>query len=171
MTLPGPPPVRATAADVDAMRAVGAALADVVAAGDVVVLTGDLGAGKTVLTQGLATALGIDAGEVTSPTFALVSEHHGAALRLLHADVYRLDTAAEIVDLGLAELVEDGEAIAVIEWGEKAIAAGALPSDRLDVELLAMVGGEQREISMWLRGPSWEARRGRLLVALAVSPE
>jgi tRNA threonylcarbamoyladenosine biosynthesis protein TsaE len=98
-------------------------------AGDVILLGGDLGAGKTTFTQGVARALGV--GEpVTSPTFTLVHSYDGADVRLLHADVYRLDHLRDVVDLGLAELLEDG-AVAVVEWGQRA--GPALPPDHLDV--------------------------------------
>ncbi|MFV0526034.1 MAG: tRNA (adenosine(37)-N6)-threonylcarbamoyltransferase complex ATPase subunit type 1 TsaE [Acidimicrobiales bacterium] len=115
----------------DATRAVGAALAGVLGPGDVVVLTGDLGAGKTCLTQGLAAALGVKA-RVTSPTFTLHAAYDTAGgAHLHHLDVYRLGGVDEAVDLDLDELVETG--ITVVEWGERI--AGALPAERLELTL------------------------------------
>lgn len=80
-------------------------------------LTGDLAAGKTVLAQGIAAALGIDPGEVQSPTYTLVREHRGARGRLLHLDLYRLD-AEQTASLGLEELLAE-PAVKVIEWAER----------------------------------------------------
>jgi tRNA threonylcarbamoyladenosine biosynthesis protein TsaE len=109
-------------------RRIGAAVAGLLRPGDTVLLGGDLGAGKTTFTQGLAAALGVT-GPVTSPTFVLVHTYRTAAgWDLLHADVWRLDQLQEVVDLAIPELVEDGAA-AVIEWGERA--APALAPDYL----------------------------------------
>jgi len=92
-------------------------LAQTVRAGDVVLLSGDLGAGKTTFVRGLAEGLGIAPDAVSSPTFALVHEYRGGRLALYHADLYRLDAAAA-GDLGLEELgVRDG--ILVIEWPDR----------------------------------------------------
>ena len=100
-------------------RALAAALAPVCRPGDVLLLSGDLGAGKTTFAQGFAPALGVDE-PVTSPTFTLVRLRGRAGptgvRTLLHADVYRLDHLGEIADLGLGQLVEDG-AVALVEWG------------------------------------------------------
>jgi tRNA threonylcarbamoyladenosine biosynthesis protein TsaE len=157
-------PVRTTTDGAEATRALGAALAPVLVEGDVVLLTGDLGAGKTVLVQGLAAGLGIE-DAVTSPTFALIDEHRApSGLRLLHVDVYRLDHAAEVVDLGLGDEVDDGSTVAVIEWGEKA--AAALPGDRLDIVIADGAGPDDRTFELWPVGPAWEARRGQLHLAI-----
>ncbi len=106
---------------VDETRSLAAAVASCSTPGDVVLLAGDLGAGKTVFAQGFGQALGVTEA-ITSPTFALVRHYEcsGGPIRtLLHADVYRLDHIREIVDLGLGELVED-EGVAVVEWGDVA---------------------------------------------------
>lgn len=96
-------------------RIVGAALAPLLLPGDVISLSGDLGAGKTVFVQGLVTALG--AGErVTSPTFTLVQEYD-ARYPVVHLDVYRLESFQEVIDLGFEELLDPG-AILIVEWGE-----------------------------------------------------
>jgi len=107
---------------VEDTRALGASFAAVLDAGDVVLLTGQLGAGKTAFVQGLAAGLGVSE-RVTSPTFTVVRQHrcraHPTIATLHHADVYRTRQIAEIVDLALGELVEE-DAVAVIEWGEMA---------------------------------------------------
>jgi tRNA threonylcarbamoyladenosine biosynthesis protein TsaE len=118
-----------------ATREVAARLAPLCVSGDIVLLIGDLGAGKTVFAQGFAAALGV-AGPVTSPTFALVRQYRcaaGASVEtLLHADVYRTSSLPEVVDLALAELVED-DALALVEWGD--LAAPALGDSALAVTL------------------------------------
>ncbi len=98
-------------------RAVARELAVRLAPGDVILLSGDLGAGKTVFVKGLAQGLGVDPDEVSSPTFTLIHEYRGGRFTLYHADLYRLEKAATD-DLGL----EDGEVAAgvlVIEWPER----------------------------------------------------
>lgn len=110
-------------------QAVAAELSTVLGDGDLLVLTGDLGAGKTCFTQGLGRGLGIY-DRITSPTFTLANRYEGR-LMLHHLDVYRLDSLAETTDLGLGELLEDG--VTVIEWGDKI--GEVLPVDHLVVSL------------------------------------
>jgi tRNA threonylcarbamoyladenosine biosynthesis protein TsaE len=128
--------LRCRTTDVEGTRALAAAVAGLCEPGDIVLLAGDLGAGKTAFAQGFGAALGVDE-PITSPTFALLRQYscdHGAIRTLLHADVYRLDHLQEIVDLGLGELVEDG-AVAVVEWGD--VAEPVLGSGSLTVQIVA----------------------------------
>ena len=107
---------RVTASE-DETQAVGRELAATLHAGDVLLLAGDLGAGKTTFVRGLAEGLGIDPAEVSSPTFTLVHEYRGNGLTLYHADLYRLERAATD-DLGLEEFgLKDG--VLAIEWPDR----------------------------------------------------
>jgi tRNA threonylcarbamoyladenosine biosynthesis protein TsaE len=116
--------------DVATTRIVATNLAPLLQPGDVVLLEGDLGTGKTTFTQALASALGVRAA-VTSPTFTLMNIHSTeAGFDLVHVDAYRVERLSEIVDLALPELLDDG-AVVVVEWGERA--AAALPGDHLRV--------------------------------------
>lgn len=99
--------------------------------GDVVALYGELGAGKTALVRGLAAGLGAPPDTVSSPTFVLIHEYRGR-LRLAHADLYRIDSAAELAQLGLSDY-DDGRTVLAIEWADKA--GGELPADRLEIRL------------------------------------
>ena len=136
-------------------RAVGERLAALLRPGDLVVLSGDLGAGKTTLTQGLGAALGVR-GDVTSPTFVISRVHpslvDGPAL--VHVDAYRLGGVAELDDLDLDTSLE--EAVTVVEWGSGV--AEVLAEDRLEVELLrasAEQDGETRTLRVRAVGPRW----------------
>ena len=95
----------------------GEALGKTLGAGDVVLLYGDLGAGKTAFVRGLARGLGADPDDVSSPTFTLVQEYAGPRLTLFHVDLYRL-APAEIDDLGLEDLIA-GRGVVAIEWAER----------------------------------------------------
>ena len=145
-------------------RGIGAAIAPLLEPRDALALSGELGAGKTTLVQGIARGLGVTE-PVVSPTFTLVREYRGR-LHVAHVDVYRLERMQDVLDLGLEE-IGDGEAVIVVEWGD-AIAA-LLPADRLDVELTSADPGgasEARRIVLEGEGPSWIARQERLAAAL-----
>jgi tRNA threonylcarbamoyladenosine biosynthesis protein TsaE len=145
----------------DATRRLAAKLADVVADGDVVVLVGDLGAGKTVFVQGFAAALGVT-GPVTSPTFTLANRYEGRMI-VNHLDVYRFESLDEVHDLDLPELLESG--VTLIEWGDTI--ASVLPPDQLEVRIVLGAGDDERRLRFRPTGPRWQARRGRLEAALA----
>src|SRR5712671_7280058 len=97
--------------------AVGRELAATLSAGDVLLLYGDLGAGKTAFVRGLAEGLGVSRDQVSSPTFTLIQEYRGGRLPLFHVDLYRIDDPREIDDLGLDEIAEGG--VMAIEWAER----------------------------------------------------
>jgi tRNA threonylcarbamoyladenosine biosynthesis protein TsaE len=99
--------------------------------GDVVGLTGDLGAGKTCFCKGIGAALGISPDRVVSPTFTVVTEHEGIH-PLIHVDVYRLETTREALEIGLDETLSGEEAVCVVEWAEKV--DGLLPTDSIRVK-------------------------------------
>lgn len=110
--------------------------------GDVILLTGDLGAGKTTLTQGIAWGLGVEE-YAASPSFVLVREHHGR-LPLYHVDLYRLENLAEIDDLGLDEYLY-GRGVSVVEWAERAPAL--LPPERLLISI-QLVNESERTLDL-----------------------
>ncbi len=120
----------------------GRALAAELSPDDVVLLTGDLGAGKTAFVKGLAEGLGVDPLEVSSPTFTLIQEYRGGRLTLHHIDLYRL-TPREVDDLGLEELVISGAVVAV-EWPDRWT---RVPDGAVRVELRT-VGENERAIAI-----------------------
>jgi tRNA threonylcarbamoyladenosine biosynthesis protein TsaE len=122
--------IQVTTLSPEETRILGASLAPTLLPGDVISLSGDLGAGKTVFVHGVATALGIE-DRVTSPTFTLVHEYEGR-YPLIHMDVYRLDSFQEVLDLGFEELL-DPAAILMVEWGEAVIPL--FPKSYLDVQI------------------------------------
>lgn len=124
----------------EATRSVGAALGGVVRAGDVIALAGDLGAGKTVIAQGVASALGVS-GRVTSPTFNILVLHRGP-VDLAHFDLYRLEHAWQLEDIDFWGVIES-DAVSLIEWGDRF--PETLPADVLTVTL-AITGDERRHI-------------------------
>jgi len=128
-------------------------------AGDVVSLVGDLGAGKTVFARGVARALGVTEA-VVSPSFTIVREYAGR-MPLVHVDVYRIDTVQELYDLGFEEFVRD-DAVTLVEWGD--MIDGLLPSDRLEVRLAPGDTDDERVVEIEGHGRSWRARAAELAV-------
>src|SRR6201995_1274817 len=99
--------------------ALGEMMTELLTAPKLVVLRGELGAGKTTLVKGVAAALGAaNAEDVTSPTFTLVHEYQGRKTRLVHLDVYRLETEKELESIGLWEMADAGDTLVFVEWGE-----------------------------------------------------
>jgi tRNA threonylcarbamoyladenosine biosynthesis protein TsaE len=144
------------APDADAMRAIGAEVAARLRAGDLLLLVGDLGAGKTTFTQGLGEGLGVR-GPITSPTFVIARVHPSEVdgPPLVHADAYRLGSLDELDDLDLDESVEG--AVTVVEWGEGM--AEGLADSRLEVRLerSGTVEDEMRLVRITGIGPRWES--------------
>lgn len=110
---------------------IGERLARLAKPGDVLALSGELGAGKTVLAKGVAAGLGLDPSNVASPTFIILREHYGGRMPLFHLDLYRLE-GQDLGTTGWEETLEGG-GITVIEWPDRA--GNTLPADRLDIEL------------------------------------
>ena len=134
---------RETVDDRDVMQALGQRLAGLLAAGDLVVLTGALGAGKTTLTQGIGAGLSVR-GPVTSPTFVIARVHPplGQGPALVHVDAYRLGSIAEVDDLDLDATLESS--VTVVEWGEGLV--DDLATDRLEIAI-------ERPRGIWVAGP------------------
>jgi tRNA threonylcarbamoyladenosine biosynthesis protein TsaE len=145
----------------DDTRELAAAVAGVVQPGDVLLLAGELGSGKTVFAQGFGRGLGVEE-QVTSPTFTLLRTYEGR-ITLVHADVYRLDHLQEVVDLALPELLDEG-GVALIEWGD--VAAAALAPDFLEVCLEPGVGDDDRVLTLRAVGGRWSGRLRLLAVIL-----
>lgn len=144
-------------------RAVASAVAATLLPGDVILLDGDLGAGKTTFVQGLAGAMGVD-DIVTSPTFTLMRSYPTAfGVDLLHVDVYRLESEAEIVALGLPEMLDDG-VIAAIEWGRRALPA--IGPEHLSVQLELTDDERARRVVFSPHGSRWRSRWPDLEAAL-----
>ncbi len=149
--------------DPQTTRELGRRLAGLLRAGDLVVLTGDLGAGKTTLTQGIGSGLGVR-GQVASPTFIIARAHPslGQGPDLVHVDAYRLQSLAEVDALDLDSSLEDS--VTVVEWGEGMVEG--LAEDRLEVRIArprgGLADGEEvadagtRTVSVQGHGPRWQ---------------
>ena len=153
------------------MRALGKRLAGLLRAGDLVILSGSLGAGKTTLVQGIGEGLGVR-GPVTSPTFVIARIHPSltGGPDLVHADAYRLASPAEVDDLDLDEAMDSS--VTVVEWGG-GLAEG-LADDRLEVtitRLEATQGAEPRTVCIAGHGVRWNAAGDSALLALSGTSE
>lgn len=135
--------------DEGAMRDLGERLAGLLRAGDLVILSGPLGAGKTTLVQGIGTGLGVR-GPVTSPTFVIARVHPGP-VPLVHADAYRLGNVIEVDDLDL----DTENSVTVVEWGE-GLAEG-LADDRLEISISPDPDSQRRTVRIRGRGERWQA--------------
>jgi tRNA threonylcarbamoyladenosine biosynthesis protein TsaE len=153
---------RALTHSTDETLALAGTVGELLRAGDVVSLVGDLGAGKTVFARGVARALGVTE-PVVSPSFTIVREYDGR-MPLVHVDVYRIDTVQELYDLGFEELVRD-DAVTLVEWGD--MIDGLLPVDRLDVRLAPGDTDDDRVVEIEGHGRSWRARATELAVGTA----
>jgi tRNA threonylcarbamoyladenosine biosynthesis protein TsaE len=143
-------------------REVGEAVASLLRSRDAVMLTGELGAGKTTFAQGVARGLGIEE-PVVSPTFTLVKEYSGI-LDLAHVDVYRLDRLQDVVDLGLDEL-GGGDDVLLVEWGDTI--EELLPESRLRVEIMTSDDADEaRTIEISATGAGWVDRFAELEAAV-----
>ena len=128
-------------------RALGKALARALCPGDVLCLWGDLGAGKSELTRGIAAGLGVTA-PVTSPSFTIMNVYEEGRLPLYHFDWYRLESSEELYEMGMDEYLT-GDGVSVVEW--PGVSPDAVPETRLDVTLTPLSEGE-REIRLIPRG-------------------
>jgi tRNA threonylcarbamoyladenosine biosynthesis protein TsaE len=145
-------------------HAIAAAIASLSRPRDIIILAGDMGAGKTAFTVGFTRALSVsDDDQVSSPTFTLVHSYESGRYPVLHADLYRLNTVGEVVDLGLREQVDAG-AIALVEWGD--VVADVL-GDALTVELQFVDADDaSRDVTVSVEGHAWDSRWERLKDAL-----
>ncbi|MFO7590797.1 MAG: tRNA (adenosine(37)-N6)-threonylcarbamoyltransferase complex ATPase subunit type 1 TsaE [Acidimicrobiia bacterium] len=146
-----------------ATRALGRALAPILRAGDLVLLAGELGTGKTELAKGIGDGLGVDE-TIVSPTFTIAREYE-ASIPLVHVDVYRLDRVQEVIDLALEER---DDAVTVVEWGDAA--SSVFPIDRLEIGLRRVDGeaaDDLRTVTLEPDGDAWRARAGAIHAAIA----
>lgn len=161
MTEPHPVTVTRTVS-VAATQALAAAVAELALPGDVIVLAGELGAGKTAFAQGFGAALGVDE-PIVSPTFTIARQYAGR-LPLHHLDVYRLEHLHEALDLGLGEALDDGSVV-LVEWGDAIV--GVLGTSYLDVRITFGESDDDRVLTLRAVGGGWAARTGALTEALA----
>lgn len=141
-------------------HAIAGVIAGLVRPRDIIVLAGDMGAGKTAFTVGFTRALGVsEDDQVSSPTFTLVHSYNSGRIPVLHADLYRLNSMAEVADLGLREQVDLG-AVALVEWGD--VAADVI-GDSLTIELSHDEDDDDaREIVISVEGHGWDSRWDKL---------
>lgn len=147
----------------DTTRRLAAEIALLARPGDVVLLSGEMGSGKTVFAQGFGRALGVEE-PITSPTFTLINTYETGRIPLHHVDLYRLDLLSEVADLALGELAE-GSGILLVEWGE---AAADTLGDHLEVVFdRSTEGDDRRVLTVRSVGLAWATRWPKLEAALA----
>lgn len=155
--------VRAHTASAAETQELATALAGLCGPGDLLVLAGEMGAGKTAFAQGFARGLGVrDA--VTSSTFTIVREYAGDRLALHHLDVYRLDQLREVTELGVAEMLDE-DAVMLVEWGDAVLPA--LGDHYLEIRITFGEGDDDRRLDLSPRGRSWVARARVLFETVA----
>jgi tRNA threonylcarbamoyladenosine biosynthesis protein TsaE len=137
----------------DDTRALAAELASLARPGDLVLLAGDLGAGKTAFVQGFGKALGVTEA-ITSPTFVIVHTYDGR-FPVIHVDAYRLEHLQELLDLGIGEML-DHDGVTLIEWGDVVIPA--VPQEFLEVRNELGDGDDERVVRLRGAGGTWAAR-------------
>lgn len=135
-------------------RRLGVQLSKQLKPGDVVVLTGEIGSGKTTFVKGMAQGLGVKDSAVSSPSFVLVREYAGK-IPLYHADLFRLENFPQALSIGLEEYYDAG-GVTVVEWGTQIPAA--LPSEFLEIRF-EMMDPKTRKLNAIARGPKYENRR------------
>jgi tRNA threonylcarbamoyladenosine biosynthesis protein TsaE len=161
MTTPEPPRTLAVETrSAEESRRLARAVSPLLVPGDVLVLSGDLGAGKTTFVQGLAAGLGVPE-RIVSPTFILMKEYLGGRYPLMHLDVYRLGRIQELIDLGYDDFLEPS-AVIVVEWGD--MVEPLLPRDHLLVELKLGQEATDRTVTLTPKGPGWESRMQTLRI-------
>jgi len=138
-------------------EAIGRAIEKMAAAGDLIGLVGQLGAGKTRMIKGIAAGLGLNSRQITSPTFVLIKEYEGR-LRLFHVDAYRLSGGKELESMGFEEIAGQG-GLTVVEWADHV--ADCLPADRLTVTL-EIIGPQKRQIRISSEGTVSESLLERI---------
>ena len=137
-------------------------------AGDVVLLHGEMGAGKSVLTRAAARGMGID-GPVPSPTFTILNIHEGTQLRLYHFDLYRLEGVDALYEMGLEEYIPASDGASMIEWPE--MAPEAMPEDRLDITIEYIDEGMGRRVTLEGRGVFDEKRIEEIVAKMEAEHE
>lgn len=148
--------IRRHSPETGATEAIAHAIADLVRAGDVVRLVGELGAGKTTLVRGIAAATGCDAGLVNSPTFVMINEYNGARAKLVHVDAYRLHSHEDLEALGWDRYTSDPRVVILVEWPDRIDAA--LPAaERCLTITIAHASPSSRAITMSVP-ESWRDR-------------
>lgn len=157
------PPFLVETRSAEETRRLAVAISPVLVPGDMVVLAGDLGTGKTTFVQGIAVGLGITE-QVTSPTFILMKEYHGGRYPLMHMDIYRMQKVQELIDLGYDEFLDPSH-IVIVEWGD--MVEPLLPKDHLQVEISYGRDDDQRLVALRPKGHIWSARLHTIKVLAA----